>query len=258
MITGIVVALPEELATLTSKKIDKGSCLFIADKVLLAYSGAGPTNAQAAAELLVAQGAARLISWGCAAALCASLKPGDLVLADKLVDAQGNSGADFCVAADWHRHAEDRLAKFAGVYTGRLAESNSLVSAGEDKKQRQAITGAVALDMESIAIAKVAGRHTLPFLAIRVIVDPADMTLPRAINYSLNQQGEIVLSKLLLFLATHPAELPGLIKLGLHFNAAKKTLKAIAGQLDKVTDFEGERGKAKDEKTEHNTSTLCL
>ncbi len=87
MITGIVVALPEELTTLTSKKIDKGRCVFIADKLLVAYSGAGPVNAQAAAELLASKGATRLISWGCAAALSETLKPGDLILADKLIDA---------------------------------------------------------------------------------------------------------------------------------------------------------------------------
>ena len=86
MITGIVVALPEELTTLTSIKIDKGCCRFIADKLLVVYSGAGPINAQSAAELLVAEGATRLMSWGCAAALSASLKPGDLILADKLID----------------------------------------------------------------------------------------------------------------------------------------------------------------------------
>jgi adenosylhomocysteine nucleosidase len=63
------------------------------------------------------------------------------------------------------------------------------------------------------------------------------MNLPRAINYSLNDQGEMVLRKLLLFLFLHPAELPGLIKLGLYFNAAKKTLKSISGHLDKVIDF---------------------
>ena len=241
MITGIVVALPEELATLTSKKIDKGRCLFIADQLLLAYSGAGPGNAQAAAELLVAQGATRLISWGCAAALCASLKPGDLVLADKLVDAEGNRDADFCISIDWHDYAKNRLAAFVVVHTGCLAESKSIVSSSEDKKQLQALTGAVALDMESIAIAKIARRHTLPFLAIRVIADPVDMNLPRAVNYALNDCGDMVLGKLLLFLALHPAELPGLIKLGLHFNAAKKTLKAIAVHLDEVIDFKGER-----------------
>ena len=71
----------------------------MADKLLVAYSGAGPVNAQAAAELLVAEGATRLISWGCAAALSESLKPGDLILADKLIDA-GN--VEIAVNADWH------------------------------------------------------------------------------------------------------------------------------------------------------------
>jgi adenosylhomocysteine nucleosidase len=241
VIAGLVVALPEELTTLTSKKIDKGQCLLFADKMLVAYSGAGPANAQAAAELLVAQGATRLISWGCAAALSAALKPGDLVLADKLVDAEGGTAAKFCVCTDWHSHTKSMLAPFITVHTGGLAESKSIVSSSKDKTQRQAMTGAVALDMESIAIAKVAKQHGHPFLAIRVIADPVDMSLPRAISYALNDQGDMVLGKLLLFLALHPAELPNLIKLGRHFRAAKSTLKAIAGHLDEVIDFNGER-----------------
>ena len=234
MITGIVVALPEELTTLTSKKIDKGRCLFIADKILVAYSGAGPINAQSAAELLVAEGATRLISWGCAAALSASLNPGDLILADKLIDA-GN--VEITIDANWHSYTKNSLAAFVAVHTGRLAESTSIVSSSKDKKQLHSITGAVALDMESIAIARVARQHTLPFLSIRVIADPVDMNLPLAINHSLNEWGEVELRKLLLFLVLNPAELPGLIKLGQHFNAAKKTLKLVAKNLDTATDF---------------------
>jgi adenosylhomocysteine nucleosidase len=237
VITGIVVALPEELATLTSKKIDKGDCLFIADKLLVAYSGAGPINAKSAAELLVAKGAARLMSWGCAAALSASLKPGDLILADKLIDAEGCRDAKCCVSTDWYSYTKNILVKFVAVYTGCLAESINIVSSSKDKKQLHSITGAVALDMESIAIAKVARQYNLPFLSIRVIADPVNMNLPLAINHSLNDQGEVVLRKLLSFLFLHPAELPGLIKLGLHFNAAKKTLKSVAKHLDTVTDF---------------------
>ena len=61
------------------------------------------------------------------------------------------------------------------------------------------------------------------------------MDLPKAINHSLNDEGDIVLGKLLLFIALHPTELPGLIKLGLHFNAAKNTLKLVAKQLDHLT-----------------------
>ena len=234
MITGLVVALPEELTTLTSIKIEKGGFLFITERLLVAYSGAGPTNATAAAELLVAKGATRLISWGCAAALADSLKPGDLILADKLIDAENNK---MDINADWHSYSHSILSKFIDVTCGCLAESISIVSTSTDKKQLHSLTGAVALDMESIAIAKIAKQHTLPFLVIRVIVDPVEMSLPLAINHALNERGEIELKKLLVFLFLHPAELPGLIKLGLNFNAAKKTLKLVAKQLDRLTNF---------------------
>ncbi|WP_340123319.1 phosphorylase [Methylobacter svalbardensis] len=232
MITGIIVALPEELSTLTSKKIDKGSSVFISDAIVLAYSGAGAGNAQTASELLIAQGATRLISWGCAAALSETLKPGDLVLADNLIDADNTQLA---IHSDWHSYTKNLLSNTLKVHTGSLAESNSIVAAAQDKKHLYTQTGAIALDMESIAIAKVARQNNLPFLAIRAIADPVSMDLPKAINHSVNNEGDIVLSKLLLYVALHPTELPGLIKLGLHFNAAKITLKLIASQLSNVT-----------------------
>ena len=74
MITGIVVALPQELDTLISKKLVKGQCVSLTKTMLLAYSGAGANNAEAAARLLITQGATRLISWGCAAALSPNLQ----------------------------------------------------------------------------------------------------------------------------------------------------------------------------------------
>jgi len=232
VITGIVVALPEELSTLTSKKIDKGCCVFITDAIVLAYSGAGADNARTASELLIAQGSTRLISWGCAAALSGTLKSGDLVLADTLIDSEG---AQISIRPDWHGYTKNLLSPALKVHTGSLAESKSIVATGQDKQHLHIKTSAVALDMETIAIAKVARQHKLPFLAIRAIADPVNMDLPKAINQALNDEGDIVIGKLLLFIALHPSELPGLIKLGLHFNAAKKTLKLVAKQLDQLT-----------------------
>jgi len=233
LITGIIVALPEELSTLTSKKIDKGCCVFITDTIVLAYSGAGIDNARAASALLIAQGATRLISWGCAAALGETLKPGDLVLADTLIDAEGTQ---INIDSDWLKLTKNRLLTTGiKVHTGSLAESSRIVATSKDKKHLHTQTGAIALDMESVAAAKIAQLNNLPFLAIRTIADPVNMDLPQAINHSLNDEGDIVLGKLLLFIALHPAELPGLIKLGLHFNAAKNTLKLIAKQLDHLT-----------------------
>lgn len=235
MITGLVVALPEELTTLTQKKIAKGDFYYIDDKLIIAYSGAGAVNAEVASEQLIAKGVTRLISWGCAAALDDSLKSGDLVLADKLLDVKNY---EFNVNVDWHNHVKETLTKDFVVNTGVLTESLGIVSSSKDKKKLSELTGAMALDMESIAIAKVAMEHNLPFLAIRVIADTVNMNLPLAINYSLNTQGEIVMKKLLFFLLLHPTELFGLIMLGLHFNVAKKTLRAIAVHLEPLTNFD--------------------
>lgn len=234
MITGIVVALPEELATLTSQKVAKGGYLMLNNQLVVAYSGAGAVNANNAAQLLVEQGATRLVSWGCAGALSEELKPGDLVLADKLKDADGNFVDDVYVSSSLHDVINNYLPKKTSVYTGILVESRDIIALSVIKKQLHASTGAIAVDMESIAIAKVAKQHRLSFLALRVIVDPASMNLPEAINQSLNAQGVIELPKLLLFIARHPLQIPGLMRLGRHFNTAKKTLRALATQLEYV------------------------
>ncbi|NOU20711.1 MAG: phosphorylase [Methyloglobulus sp.] len=237
MITGIVVALPEELSTLTAKRLEKGCVGHLAEKIWVVYAGAGHENARIASELLVKQGANQLISWGCAAALDGSFRPGDLALANSCVDADN---IEFDLNNEgWLIHTKTCLSKHLTVccYTGKLAESRRIVSSSHDKAQIGTATGAIALDMESVAIARVAKLHEMPFLSIRAIADPLGMDLPKAVSHALNGQGEIILGKLLLFLLLHPAELPGLIKLGLHFYAAKKTLKHVAKQINLVTTF---------------------
>jgi adenosylhomocysteine nucleosidase len=234
VITGFVIALPEEISTLTTQKIVKGCCTFITDDKIIANAGAGPDNAKLAAEQLIAHGAQQLISWGCAAALKPELKPGDLVLATQLIDADL---AVIKIDANWINFNQQKLQQHLIIQSGEIAESKTLVTSSTEKKQLQVKTGAIAVDMESIAVAKVAEQHQLPFLAIRAIADPANMDLPKAISAALNNQGDIELGKLLQFLAMHPSELPGLIKLGLHFHAAQKTLKQIAKYLDDITSY---------------------
>ncbi len=238
MITGIVVALPQELSTLTSQKLVKGQSVFLSKTLVLAYSGAGAKNAEAAAKLLIGQGATRLISWGCAAALDVSLQSGNLILANKLIDADG---ATLDIDAVWHRQVRTGLEKLLAlsvhptnfvIRCGSLLESKILVSSSRDKQQLHQQSRALALDMESVAVAKVAQSHDLPFLAIRAIADPANTDLPAAVSHAFNPQGDVELGKLLRFLLTHPGELKGLITLGQQFNAAKSTLKWVAKELE--------------------------
>ncbi len=234
MIAGIVIALPDELNTLTSMTVEKGHCVAVTEHVLVAYSGAGGKNAQAAAKLLVAKGASALISWGCAAGLAASLKSGQLVLADALLDSERQR---IPMNLRWQQHTATVLAKTLSVQTGCLIESKELVSCAQHKKQLHTTTNAAILDMESVAVAKVALHYQLPFLAIRAVADPVSMNLPKAVQHALNAQGDIELSKLGWFLIFHPGEIIGLIKLGLHFSTAKKTLAQVAAQLDAIINF---------------------
>ena len=235
MTTGIVVALPEELSTLTAKRIDKGRIELIAEDIYVIYSGVGHENAAASAESLVKRGVNGLVSWGCAAALDESCQPGDLVLANTCIDADHVEIKT--IDKGWLKFVQDELTKQQGLQlrTGKLSESRAVVESSYDKAQIAKVTSAVALDMESAAVAKVAKLHGLPFLAIRAIADPLDMDLPKAVSHALGAEGEVILSKLLLYLLLHPSELPGLLKLGLHFNAARKSLKRVANQLNVLT-----------------------
>jgi len=234
VITGIIIALADEVSSLTSKKVNKGDCIFINEHTLLCCSGAGPKNAANASQLLIDRGAERLISWGCAAALAPQLKPGDLVLPEQLYS---ESKQQLAIDSGWLIHIKQSLSALK-PNSGALAESSVIVAESAEKKKIYQQSKAVALDMESIAVAKIAKQQNMPVMVIRCIADPVDMSLPKAVSYALNKQGDVVLSKLLWFLLTHPFELPGLIKLGLHFNAAKNKLKLVAKHLDIIVGFE--------------------
>jgi len=233
-VAGIIVALPEELATLSSCKLTQGECFALNDNILLSYAGAGPINAERATQLLINKGVNCLISWGCAAALSKQLKPGDLVIPEQVL-----SEANIVYKTDkmWLQHFQSLLAGKRVLSTGTLTESSRIIALNSDKHYIYQQTGADALDMESAAIFKSGQNAGLPCLAVRAIVDPVSMDLPHAVVNSLNSQGRIELKKLLQFLLTHPWEIPALIKLGLHFNAAGKSLKIVANQIDEIINF---------------------
>lgn len=234
MITGIVVALPEELSTLTSADVDKGRCYPLSDNVLVALAGAGPDNARKAAQHLLTQGATRLISWGCAAALAPAAEPGDLTLPETVLQ---EGAPTYACDAGWRNHCQSILQDVVTIRTGALAGSADIVANGADKLALHSRTDAVALDMESHAVISVSAEAGLPGLVIRAIADPATMNLPDAVTQALTPDGDVELGVLLRHLLRHPGQIPGLIKLGLHFKAAQKTLRSAAVNLDKITEF---------------------
>ena len=225
-LVGIVVALPEELATLTRIKLKQGECCRIGN-TWIACSGVGLINASSAAQMLINKGVLQLISWGCAAGLSVETKPGDLIIAAQAIDEHQQFDSD----KDMNARLKRILPANLTIHEGKLFSSANLISLSHEKQRIHQRSLAIALDMESTAIANTAAHANLPFMIIRSIADPVNMNLPNAVIQALNENGQVDLPKLLGYLLWHPWEVTALIKLGLHFQAAQKTLKIVAREL---------------------------
>jgi adenosylhomocysteine nucleosidase len=219
---GIVVSLPWELKTLTRQTILMGTYRRISDDTLVALSGIGAKRAYAASELLVSRGATALLSWGCAAALDDRLKPGTVMLPERVISATGES---YPVSVEWHRQLYQTLSAKYSVGTDALLESETIVNTPDAKRTLAQRTQAVATDMESGAQARLARARRMPFVVVRVIVDTASTQIPENVMRALDSSGDINVRSCLARAILRPADGMAMMKLGMQFNAARKTLK---------------------------------
>jgi len=222
---GIIVALSEELKSLTDQKVVSGSSFKLNDDVYLSLSGAGPERAAEAATQLVEQGVNALLSWGCAAGLTSALKPGSLLIPEQI---QCENGILLPVDSDWHNRLFHFLSGKLQIQKGCLLESEQIVSEPDEKKLLYEKSQAIAVDMESGAIAKVAQKNKSIFLAVRAIADTGNRRIPQCVINSMDSRGQI--RKLHLFKQSmlHPFEWFTLAYLGHQFSAAKRKLKEVA------------------------------
>ncbi len=165
--------------------------------------GGRAEGAAAAAQRLVEGGVAGLISFGLAGGLDPALLPG-MVLAPAavLLDAERWDGD------------EALRRRLGGATPGALYGGGEVVASAAAKAALFARTGAVAVDLESAAVARAARRHGLPFAVLRAVCDGAGRDLPRAALVALNDAGRIGGLRVAWAAATRPWELPGLIRLG--------------------------------------------
>lgn len=196
----------------------------LADGTMLAVSGIGRIRAAAAAHALAAAPVSALMTFGVAGALDPALKAGTVVLPSQVIS---SDGARFAVCSSWR----ERLA--ATVKSSHIAVGGTLLSCVQaietpaDKAVAFRDAGAVAVDMESVAVAEIAAAHQLPFIAVRVIVDTASDALPHAV-IAASQGGRVQIGRLLTGLLTAPWDIAALIRLSLRYRAAIRSLRAVA------------------------------
>jgi adenosylhomocysteine nucleosidase len=164
------------------------------------------------------------VSWGFAGGLDPQLAAGTLLLPEYVTMIDGRV---FATARQWR----ERLQHSLGIT--RIAQGTLLTSTEplRDRQQKDLTfrqTGALAIDMESAAVAKVASSQGLPFLAVRVVLDEAHDTLPNAITECINAAGKVHWLPFITALAREPRELSAIARLTARYLTACSALSYAA------------------------------
>lgn len=172
----------------------------------------------------IKRGVSGIISFGIAGGLAPHLSAGDWVVAS------GVRNGDDIIATDrpW---TEKLLEMLPGAVHAEVAGADAVVASAKEKSELHQQTGAAAVDMESHIAAKIAAEHRIPFVACRVIIDPAHRTLPPAATLGLRLDGTPDVPAVLRSLKQSPGQLPDLIRVASDAYIARRALRSGREQL---------------------------
>lgn len=183
----------------------------------IGISAADSANAEQIAEEFVRNAAVGLASIGLCGALDPSLKTGDIIrphwvhgpplMKRRTADVAENASGD-------------------GIM---LYGSDAVIPSVERKAELFAETGAVAVDMESHRVAKVAARAHLPFICLRVVADTAAENLPLGAAFLLDERGRVRPGRLVYLLATEALETLQMMRSG------AKALRALRQSAEELS-----------------------
>lgn len=190
---GIVFALGIEaggfLDRLSGRILVKGSGFVLHEAglhgraVAVLISGAGQEAARRGTEALIAGHRPKfIISSGFAGGLHGDLAKYDILMADSVIGAGGER-----LSIDL-RMDRETAARSRGLHLGPLLTTDRLIRTTEEKRVLGTQHGAVAVDMESLAVAEVCSREKFRCLAVRVISDTVDEELPGDVERLLKQK----------------------------------------------------------------------
>lgn len=140
-------------------------------------SGVGLKAAAQATEALISGHKPKwIISAGFAGGLVARLKRHDILMANSVTDQRKN-------------HLDiDVPAETPGLHVGRLLTADGLLRTSKEKEAAGKTHEALAVDMETFAVAEVCRQRGTRFSSVRAISDTLDETLPEDIEKLLAQK----------------------------------------------------------------------
>jgi hopanoid-associated phosphorylase len=168
-------------------------------------------------RLAIGAGCRSIISFGVAGGLAPELLPGDCVVASAIIDYPAVRPTDPL----WSRKLAEMI---PDARHGPIIGVNSVISDPADKRKLHAFTRAVAVDMESHLVARLADALGLAFAAVRVIIDPAHRVVPPAALLAMAPGGSTDVSAMLREILARPSQVSPLMRLAADAIAARAAL----------------------------------
>jgi hopanoid-associated phosphorylase len=168
-------------------------------------------------QLAVDAGCRSIVSFGVAGGLAPDLMPGDCVVASAIMDYPALRLTD----PIWSRKLAGMI---PGARQGPIFGVNSVVFHPDEKRRLHALTGAVAVDMESHLVARLAASYGLAFASVRVIVDPAHRTVPPAALLAMAPGDSTDVSAMMWEILARPSQVSLLMRLAADAIAARAAL----------------------------------
>jgi adenosylhomocysteine nucleosidase len=173
-------------------------------------------------------GMAGVVSFGLCGALDPALKVGDLLIGEAVVDDSESYDAD-----------DEWVARIAALLPdaklGRFARAERPVASAAEKAELRRLTGAIAVDLESFPVARLARWFGVPFAVIRAVSDGADRALPPAAQVGLGADGRPAIGPVFASLRSNPWQIGALIRTALEaedgFHALERARQVLGPRL---------------------------
>ena len=179
-------------------------------------TGMGMENARRGMEIAMSIPHTACIASGFAGSLKPAHKVGD-ILAARAVQQLGKSKTIECSRNLFMAAYENQA-----IEAKMFLTTDKVIGTAEEKQQLAPFADAV--DMESFATLSVAKQKNLPAVAIRVISDRFDEDMPANISTTVDQRGRVKIGGVVKHVASHPLQLPALIRLGRQSHTSAQAL----------------------------------
>jgi adenosylhomocysteine nucleosidase len=191
--------------------------------VLVVCRTAG-SELETVADAAVRQGYHGMISFGVAGGLASHLRAGDWVVASSIRESQTVRATD----ATWSRKL---LGKISGAIHAPIVGVDEPIAEPAKKRELYRTTGAVAVDMESHLMARVAAAHKLAFAALRVVVDPAHRRVPPAALIGMRPDGRANIWAVMRDLVARPSQLRPMARIAADAFTARAAMNRVRRKL---------------------------